>query len=206
MGDQKGLGSYFATGLIIEIWIVILVFVASFIWSFFKLAGMGIVEKFIKIKTPFLSSFAAFLIMICATFILGFVYSKMGKRLISFLEEKIYRISFVGGTMSIIQKIINGEMPAVLVECPAVGIFQIGFVTKEWKMNNVESFVVFIPTPPFITTGILVIVLKDKTERLPISGREVIEYLLGGGSNLSQRLQVEIWRARLVIKSKSGRF
>ncbi len=199
MGVLQKARKYFIAGLIVLVEVAILLFFLSLIWSFFTLLGMKLIEKIIRVEMPLYSNFFSFLIMIAVTFLLGvFISSGVGKKLTLWLEKKLLaKIPFIGGAIFTAKKLMDENASVVLVEYPKRGIFQVGFITHSWLTPSMEEMVaVFIPSVPVITTGWVYILLKIDTERLNISGKEVMEYNLAAGGNLSLKIMREMSRAR----------
>jgi len=199
MGVLHKARKFFLAGLVVEIEAAILLFFLSLIWSFFTLLGMKVIEKIIRVEIPLFSSIFSFMIMLAVTFLLGILISSgVGKKLTLWLEEKILvKIPFIGGTIFTAKKLTDEKTLVVLVEYPKEGVFQVGFTTHNWLTSSMAEMVtVFISSVPVITTGWTYILLKADTERLNISWKEVVEYNMAAGGNLSKEFTDEISRAR----------
>lgn len=198
MGILQKARKFFLVGLMFLIEVAILLFFLSLIWKFFSLLGMKLIENIIRIETPFFSGIFSFLIMLVITFLLGvFISSGVGKKLILMEKKLLAKIPFIGSTIFTTKKLTGENVIVVLVEYPKEGVFQVGFTTHDWLTSSMAEMVtVFISSVPVITTGWVYILLKADTERLNISGKEVMEYNLAAGGNLSKKFTDEISRAR----------
>ena len=200
MKIRQTAGQYLLAGIGVLVPLAIIIFLAAQIWKFFSLLGVEGVEKLIKIKIPFIPTILAILIIVGAIFLIGvFISSGIGRRLSLWLEQKIVvKIPVIGGVIFTAKKLIDEHAPVILVEYPNKGLFQVGFITFSWPttVNKKEMVTVFLPSAPIVTTGVIVVVLKSQTEALNISGREVIQYYIAGGGNISKEMGREITRAR----------
>lgn len=199
---MQKLKKYLKEGLLALLPIALIIFFGKMIWDIFNLFGMKIVERFIGIEIPFLSSVVSLVVMIAFMLLIGaLLSSEIGKKFIFLMEENfLNKIPFIGGTILFTKSVANNNASVIIGEYPDKGIFTLGYATKEIDENLIT---VFFPTSPVVSTGFSMVIEKKKIEYLNIKGMRTIEYFLSFGGSISEEERVEIARAIKVIESRS---
>ena len=185
----KKLRNYFLAGLVIFIPLAATLWVMKVTFNFLD----GILKPVIGpiINVPGVS----FLILVTLLILLGmFGTMAVGKRAMSFFENGILKLPFVGGVYKtfkeasdvILTKRPNDFKSIVLVEFPKAGSYAIGFTTAS-NMTEISEKVgrevinVYVPTTPNPTSGFLIMVPKDEAVYLDMSAEEAFKLILSGG-------------------------
>ncbi len=200
---MRKLRHYFLTGLILVIpaIITIYVFYKIFLWVDANLGG--IVYRLTGYRIPGLSFlFLAFLILM--TILIGMLTANyIGKKLVSLYESLLAKIPLVRGVYMTIKQImevllVKGDRSfrdVVLLEYPRRGMYCIGFVTNKRggkiTPDGEELLIVFIPTTPNPTSGVMVLVPPSEVISLPITIEQGLKLVISGGV-----LATEIWGDR----------
>jgi uncharacterized membrane protein len=145
-----------------------------------------------------------FLAMVVLIFLVGLLSRVfVGRFLFSTFENLIRSIPFVrsvyGGIKDLVGAFTLGGKgktfrEVVMVEYPREGLYTIAFVTNEMPFtasdNSVTQFVnVYIPNPPNPTSGVLILVPKDKVIHLDLTVEQGLKLSLSGGIVTPERLQ-----------------
>ncbi|MCD6363659.1 MAG: DUF502 domain-containing protein [Synergistetes bacterium] len=197
---MRKLRHYFLTGLILVIpaIITIYVFYKIFLWVDANLGG--IVYRLTGYRIPGLSFlFLGFLILM--TILIGMLTANyIGKKLVSIYERLLAKIPLVRGVYMTIKQImevllVKGDRSfreVVLLEYPRRGMYCIGFVTNKRggriTPKGEELLIVFIPTTPNPTSGVMVLVPPSEVIPLPITIEQGLKLVISGGV-----LATEIW-------------
>ena len=196
----KKLKSYFLTGLVVLIPLVLTVYI---IWNLF-LAVDGLLQGFIgKIfmylgfivtEKPIVGpGFISVIFLILLTGVVARNY--MGKKVILWGEMIVTRIPLMNRIYLAIKQISNAFLSekreifkkAVLFEYPRKGIYSIGFFTQDTKGEVQERLdhdvvSVFLPTTPNPTSGFLLFVAKSDVVELDMSIEEALKLVISGGA------------------------
>ncbi|MCS7180503.1 MAG: DUF502 domain-containing protein, partial [bacterium] len=160
---MKTLKKHFISGLIfiipisLSLWILfkIFVFLENILGNFFK-------RFFVNIYTPGVGLISLILLIL----LVGFLANNfMGKKFLKMIETLFENIPFLNKIFSFIKNIIikitedkEKLFKGVVKIKFSNGISTIGFIASEFDNN---SFCVFVPTVPNISTGIILILPKD---------------------------------------------
>lgn len=119
----------------------------------------------------------------------------MGLRFLSLWELALKRIPLVKQVYTTLKQIMdaffntttmNAFKHVVLVEYPQTGLYRLGFLTnsgvEEFKAaTGVELVNVFLPTTPNATSGMLIMVPRDKMVMVNMDVEDGIKLILSGG-------------------------
>ncbi len=196
----KKLKSYFVTGLIVLIPLVLTIYI---IWKLF-IAIDGILQGLIgRIFTSlgigetgqtFIGlGFVSVILLILLTGLIARNY--IGKKAIKWGEMIFTRIPLINRIYIAIQQISNAFLSekrevfkkAVLIEYPRKGIHSIGFYTQDTKGEvqerlHTDVVSVFLPTTPNPTSGFLLFVPKSEVVELDMSIEDALKLVISGGA------------------------
>jgi len=208
-GKGKRLRSYFLTGLLV---LVPLVLTTYIIWNLF-LAIDGILRGVINslILEPFGFpagrqipgiGFIALVLIIIATGIIARNY--FGRKIVLFGDQLVERIPLINRVYGAIKQISTAFLSskrevfkkAVLFEYPRKGIYSIGFYTQDTRgpvQQSLDADVVsiFLPTTPNPTSGFLLFVPKNDIIELDLTIEEALKLVISGGAVVPNRYVVE---------------
>ncbi|MCX7705692.1 MAG: DUF502 domain-containing protein [bacterium] len=130
--------------------------------------------------------------LIAIILILGFfAHNVLGKRVVRYIEKLFLSVPVFNRLYqfvhSILQQIFRKEkqiFQEVVLITLAEGISTIGFVTSKESVSRQQEFdywTVFVPTVPNPTTGLVLIIHKDRVKVLPISVEQGMRILLSFG-------------------------
>ncbi len=119
----------------------------------------------------------------------------VGQRVLSWFEGGVLKIPFVksiyGGARQLLDAFGSGTKGTftrvVLVPYPRAGVFTVGFVTSEVRLelpvgdNVVSAVMVFLPTTPNPTSGWLAIVPETDLIDFDLSIEEGVKLIVSGG-------------------------
>jgi uncharacterized membrane protein len=178
---MKTLRKHFISGIIfivpisISIWVLfkIFVFLESILGNFFK-------KFFPNIYTPGIG----FLSLILLILFIGFLANNfLGKKILNFIEDLFENIPLLNRVFKFVKSIVlkiterKENIFKGVVKIKFQDGYTIGFITGEFG----EYFCVFIPTVPNISTGIVLILPKDKIEILNIPVEDAIKLVVSMG-------------------------
>ncbi|WP_069649334.1 DUF502 domain-containing protein [Caloranaerobacter ferrireducens] len=187
----RGIRNIFITGFLIilpiagSLYIMYLFF--SFIDNLFNIPLKGL----LGIEVPGVGVILTFTII----FAIGVIARNyFGKKILHFTEKIIIKIPLVKTIYISIKQIVDtlflkkndAFKKAVLVEYPKEGVYTIGFITSESpkeisEKTKAECVSLFIPTTPNPTSGMFIIVPKDKVTYLDMDVEEAIKLIVSGG-------------------------
>ncbi|MCM8758306.1 MAG: DUF502 domain-containing protein [Candidatus Omnitrophica bacterium] len=133
-----------------------------------------------------------FVSLVAIVLILGFfAHNVMGKRIVRYLERFFLSVPVFNRLYqfvhSILQQVFRREkqifQEVVLINL-ASGVSTIGFVTSKESMilgENGQYWTVFVPTVPNPTTGLVLVIHKDRVKVLPVSVEQGMKILLSFG-------------------------
>jgi uncharacterized membrane protein len=178
---MKSLKKHFIAGIIfivpisISIWVLfkIFVFLENILGNFFK-------RFFPNIYTPGIGFFS----LIFLIFFIGFLANNfLGKKILNFIEDLFENIPLLNRVFKFVKSIVlkitekKENVFKGVVKIKFQYGYTIGFITGEFG----EDFCIFIPTVPNISTGIVLILPKDKIEILNIPVEDAIKLVVSMG-------------------------
>ncbi len=185
--------NYFFTGILVLIPIGITLYLTVF---FIKISSK-ILPKELNPDTYLPYNIPGLEILI-SLFIITFVgwlsLTFLGKRLIIFFERILNRIpilrtiySSAGQLLENFSQNKKNKKSVVLVQYPRIGIWAVGFATKEntGKIKDAigqETINVFVPTTPNPTSGFLLMFPKKDVIFLDLSFEEASKFVVSAGS------------------------
>ena len=129
-------------------------------------------------------------------YLIGLIAANLvGQRVLSWFEGGVLRVPFVksiyGGARQLLDAFGSGGKGTftrvVLVQYPRAGVFTVGFVTSEVRVEMpmgdgfVSSVMVFLPTTPNPTSGWLAIVPERDLLEFDLSIEEGVKLIVSGG-------------------------
>lgn len=195
---RNKLRTYFITGLITIIPVVVTVYVINLIVRLLN----GILSipfaHLLEYDIPgikviiFLAGVGMAILIIIAAGI--FMTNIFGQKLIRSIEELLSRVPLVSSIYSTVKQLLTVIRQnkacfsqVVLVEYPKEGIYSIAFVTSESNsfinqaIEGKELVTVYIPTTPNPTSGMLIIYPKDEIIPLEMTPEEASTFIISGG-------------------------
>jgi uncharacterized membrane protein len=141
-------------------------------------------------------------------YLIGLVAANLvGQRILSWFEAGVLKIPFVksiyGGARQLLDAFGSGAKGTftrvVLVEYPRAGVFTVGFVTSEARVELpvadrvVRSVMVFLPTTPNPTSGWLAIIPEEDIIDFDLTIEEGVKLIVSGGivtpASMSERIR-----------------
>ncbi len=197
--NGRSLKDYFFAGLIVVIpgyiSFYILVALIDKMDSIIELLPMKYQpETYLHFKIPGLGAIITFILI----FLIGVIFTNiLGKKLLSFIENKVFRkIPFIGpiykGTKQVIETIFSDNTKSfkevVLIEYPKKDSYAIAFVTGylvkgeiHRKIGGKRTVSLFVPTTPNPTSGFLLMLPEEKIIKLNISVETAFKIIISGG-------------------------
>lgn len=152
---KGALKNTFLAGLVVVVPIVITILALYWLFSFLDGFLSPVFYEILGKEIPGLG----FLTEIVLIFLIGLLATNVfGSRLLRFIQEFLMRIPLVRNIYPAVKQLVENFSKSggtafkkvVLVEYPQKGIFSLGFLTNEVKMdqaqNTVHFFSVYIPT------------------------------------------------------------
>lgn len=216
----KKIKSYFYTGLIALLPIVLTVYIFNWIVGIMmSLLGHSFVTIIIKeILQNFVAEgdmdyyfqilvyFISLVTMILGTCIVGFILKIVFfVRIIKNIKEVVIKIPLIKQVYTTISQIIDVTMSdrekayqkVVMVEYPRKGIYSIGFLTSEDNFivsetikNGEKLYNVFIPTSPNPTSGMFIVVPEKDVKILDIKIDDAVKLIISGGVILPEKKEL----------------
>jgi len=194
----KRMRTYFITGLLIILPVIVSVYIISFLfvkttdYIFNILPGIYVNNLQIKILLRVIA--LGFLI---TTFILIGMFGRniIGRRLLFFAESIILKIPLLGRVYVAVKQVSEAFLgyektilnKVCLVEYPRRGVFSIGFVTSQTvgeiqykTQNNLTN--IFVPTTPNPTSGVLIMVPEGEFHILDMTIEDGLKMVISGGA------------------------
>jgi len=196
-----GLRRYFFTGVAV----VLPLFVTGYIFFLLlifseRIAGRHI-NHFLRSSYGFEIPGLGIILLFFAIVLIGFSFSILIKtKWFPFIEKLILRMPVFSGIYPSVKKLsayLNEDdgkyRKVVLVEYPAPGEFQIGFITNQnlKKLSSQlggEIICVFVPFPPSPFSGVMLLVKKEKIRLLDITIREATHFIVSAGIVAPERM------------------
>ncbi len=144
----------------------------------------------------YLAPLIGLVLTLALIYLIGLIAANLvGQRILSWLEGGVLRIPFVksiyGGARQLLDAFGSGGAGTfsrvVLVEYPRIGVFTVGFVTSEVRVELpkngclVKSIMVFLPTTPNPTSGWLAVVPEEDIIDFDLSIEEGVKLIVSGG-------------------------
>ena len=183
----------FITGIVVLIPIGITLYLTLFI---IKISG-NIIPKEINPNNylPFnIPGLEIIIALIIITFIGWLSLSFLGKKFFEFFNNLLKKIPILRTIYSAIGQMTesftnsdNSEKSVVLCEYPRIGIWVVGFATKENKgiikeKVNQNLINVFVPTTPNPTSGFLLMIPKKDLIYLDVSFEQASKFIVSAGT------------------------
>lgn len=216
----KKIKSYFYTGLIALLPIVLTVYIFNWIVgimmsllgnSFITIIIKGILQRFVEEgNTDYYFQILVYIIslitMILGTCAVGFILKIVFfAKIIKSLKEVFIKIPLIKQVYTTISQIIDITMSdreksyekVVMVEYPRKGIYSIGFLTSEDNFIIRETigeqeklFNIFIPTSPNPTSGMFIVVPEKEVKILDIKIDDAVKLIISGGVILPEKKEI----------------
>ncbi|KPU28366.1 hypothetical protein TR13x_00945 [Caloranaerobacter sp. TR13] len=181
----------FITGFLIVLPIAGSLYIMYLFFSFIDNLFNTPLKGLLGIEVPGVGIILTFTII----FVIGIIARNyFGKKILHFTEKIIIKIPLVKTIYISIKQIVDtlflnkndAFKKAVLVEYPKEGVYTIGFITSESpkeisQKTKAECVSLFIPTTPNPTSGMFIIVPKDKVTYLDMDVEEAIKLIVSGG-------------------------
>jgi len=150
-------------------------------------------------------------ITVVLIYVFGIIASNVGgRKLIQFGESLLARVPVVRPIYTTIKQILEGFstpsetgfLQVVLIEFPRKGIWTIGFITNESRLQSGEiQLNIFIPTAPNPTSGFLQILKEDEVIRTDIPVDEALKMVISAGK-VSPEVVSEMLQDKLDLPPK----
>lgn len=187
----RGIRNIFITGFLIILPIAGSLYIMYLFFSFIDNLFNAPLKGLFGIEVPGVGVILTFTII----FSIGIIARNyFGKKILHLTERIIIKIPLVKTIYISIKQIVDtlflkkkdAFKKAVLVEYPKEGVYTIGFITSESpreisKKTKAECVSLFIPTTPNPTSGMFIIVPKDKVTYLDMDVEEAIKLIVSGG-------------------------
>lgn len=187
----RGIRNIFITGLLILLPIAGSLYILYLFFSFIDNLFNIPLKDLLGTEIPGVGVILTFAII----FTVGVIARNyFGKKILHFTERIIIKIPLVKTIYISIKQIVDtlflkkndAFKKAVLVEYPKEGVYTIGFITSESpkeisEKTKAECVSLFIPTTPNPTSGMFIIVPKDKVTYLDMDVEEAIKLIVSGG-------------------------
>lgn len=192
---MKSLRQYFISGLAVVIPLGLTIFIfwllitklGSFLSPLFRLF------PFLKdLPQEILTIFGFILSLILIMIIGGMTGGFLGKWLLGLLEDLIFRVPLIRDIYNSARQLVNAVFidrkslkKVVAVEYPRRGIFTLGFIMNEEKVQSMdkqkEFYLIYLPTTPNPTSGLLIFVPKEEVKELNLTIDEGLKLVISGG-------------------------
>lgn len=144
-----------------------------------------------------------FVAMLLLIFLVGLLTRNLvGTVLFNGFENLLKQIPFVRSVYSAIKDLVGAFTiggkgktfrEVVMIEYPRPGLYTLAFVTNEMSFHGesgTQDFLnVYIPNPPNPTSGILILVPKEKAVHLNLTIEQGLKLVLSGGIVTPERLE-----------------
>ena len=190
--SSKTTKHYIFTGLFSILPIAATYWIIEKLFHFFSTPGSTIVEMIFSDKVPlYIPELAGFILTILFIYIIGILVSNvLGKRVYVWVEVMLSRIPLVNAVYRTIKQITTSlsgpERQAfkkvVYIEYPRNGIWTLSMVTGESTNKKGERFYhIFVPTTPNPTSGYMLYIPQNDTQKTNISIEEGLKIIISGG-------------------------
>jgi uncharacterized membrane protein len=181
---------YFLGGILVIVPLIITYLVLSFLFT--KVDGLlsPFIAGLINYRVPGLGVVATIILIFLAGFLTANV---IGSRLFKIWEIFLIKTPLVrtiyGSSKQLIEAITTTDKysfkQVVLAEFPAKGMFCLGFMTQETKVDLDEKptdlIAVFIPSTPTPFSGFTMLFAKEKVIPLEMTVEQGIKFFVSGG-------------------------
>ena len=188
------LRNYFITGVVVLIPIGITLYLTKF---FIGISSKIIPENinpnnYLPYAVPGLEILISVIII---TIVGGLSLSFLGKKILKLIDDLFKRIPFLRTIYSAILQMTetfsnskNDKKSVVLIQYPRIGVWAVGFATKEnkgeiSKKTNTELVNVFVPTTPNPTSGFLLMFPKSEIVYLDMTFEEASKFIVSAGTS-----------------------
>ena len=179
------------TGLLLLFPFVLTILILKFIFGLLDGFLGQYFTRFLQRPIPGLGIISTFIL----AYFLGLIGSNIiGRRIVSLGERIFVKVPVARGIYSSAKQLVNTFSSSsnanfkrvILVEYPRLGLYTLGFITREGfgeVQEKTEEHVVnvFIPTTPNPTSGYLIMVPKDRVIPLEMSVEDGIRLIVSGG-------------------------
>lgn len=182
---MKTLKKHFISGLIFIIPISLSLWILFKIFLFLEnILGTFLKKFFPNLYTPGIGLISLILLIL----LIGFLANNLlGKRFLNFVEKLFENTPFLNRIFNFIKTIVKNILEkktnifkeVVKVKLPNDS-YTIGFITGEESLED-NYITVFIPTVPNISTGIVIMVQKEKVEKMDISIEDALKLVVSMG-------------------------
>lgn len=191
------LRNYFTTGLFILAPTAVSVMVLVWVFRWFdNILGQWYTRLFEVLNLPVthITGLGAITLAILVTFIGFMARLYIGRKLISIWNKFVIRVPLVNRIYPAVQQISDAFAKdgnivfnrPVLLEYPRLGLYSIGFVTRDWRgpfcdLIGKEVSSVFIPTTPNPTSGVVLFVPRESLIPLEMSIEDAMKFIISAG-------------------------
>ncbi len=179
------------TGLLLLFPFVLTIMILKFIFGLLDGFLGQYFTRFLPRRIPGLGIISTFIL----AYFLGLIGSNIiGRRIVGLGERIFVKVPVARGIYSSAKQLVNTFSSSnsnsfkrvILLEYPRLGLYTLGFITREGfgevQEKTREHVVnVFIPTTPNPTSGYLIMVPKDKVIPLDMSVEDGIRIIVSGG-------------------------
>ena len=188
------LRNYFFTGVIVLIPIGFTLYLSKFLINFStKLVPSGInPNTYLPYSIPGIEIIIS---IIFITIVGGLSLSFLGKKILKIIDDLFKRIPFLRTIYSAILQMTEtfskkdgDEKSVVLIQYPRIGVWAVGFATKEntgemAQKTNHKLINVFVPTTPNPTSGFLLMFPIDEVIYLNMTFEEASKFIVSAGTS-----------------------
>jgi uncharacterized membrane protein len=190
--------TYFATGLLVALPLFVTIWFVGFL--------LNILNGVLKVPSSLLAKYSipgikiiiptlGILIILILITGIGIIATNIaGRKLITLGETLLSKLPLINIIYTSVKQFLEAIFvrskssfsQVVLVEYPRKGIYSIGFITCDSKgeiQNTTKEDLIniFVPTTPNPTSGMLVMVPKDRVIPLNMSIEEGLKFIISGG-------------------------
>ena len=197
----QALRSAFLRGVVVMVPVVITAWVLKMLFTAIDGTLAFVYTKFLRLEIPGLG----FMSMIVLILIVGALSRNLfGRTIGKFFERIIMSIPVAKSIYNPMKDLVKtfqaggkgkSFRQVFLIEYPRDGIFTVGFVTNEIKIERNgsadDTMSVYILNPPNPTSGVFILVPKQKIQVINMSVEEGLKLVLSGGIVSSGTLSIK---------------
>lgn len=200
---------YFFTGLFTILPILITILALTWFWNSIS-SKLGIIpQKFFPYRPELLLplQIAILLTIIIAITFIGFIATRViGRTLVNYFDSLLIKIPLLSSIYKPIKQIMTALTMSsnkafrqvVLLEYPRKGLQAFGFVTGDFIYNDRKKMImVYIPTAPNPTSGVLIACKKEDLQVLDLSVEEGLKLVISAGTISPKKIS-----GKKILKSK----
>lgn len=184
MDSKRSFISTFLTGVVLILSIGIVVKVYTWLWGYvyeFISPIEKLLSNFIVVEKGFLLVIS-FFILLAFSFLLGFFIKLIAKnKYDKFLSKTLYKIPFFKIVQEAVHQLIakddNNSFDRKCIAQVYSDAYSIGYIVDEME----KDFVVYIPTAPVVSSGMIFVVSKDKVKEIYVDGSDMLKIILSCG-------------------------